>query len=89
MGYGFSARCNQCGTEFIANLGGGIVAASFHCEQCGVEELIDLNWTEDKLPDPCSCGGTFSRNAGPRCPKCRSADWEEVIDPDHPAINWD
>jgi len=36
---------------------------------------------------PCRCGGHFRRSARPRCPQCRSTEYE--ADPDGPNIMYD
>ena len=65
MGTIFSVRCDDCGTEFTANLGGGFRVASFHCEKCGDEKRVWYVDGDAAVPSPCFCGGDFSADAGP------------------------
>ena len=80
MGAGYEATCNKCGAEFQANYGGGMSSLLLHCDRCGKEawwdrlKLIDPEATPD--PYDCKCGGSFTLEADPRCPKCRSGDLE-------------
>jgi Zn ribbon nucleic-acid-binding protein len=49
MGQSFGAICNQCGTKFMVDAGGGSAFHVLHCETCGqaksisFEELGDLH----------------------------------------------
>jgi hypothetical protein len=61
-------------------------SAYAYCEECGCVAMLN-GWTaprwiklriHEAIPEeieselqPCECGGTFRRNASPRCPKCR------------------
>ncbi len=80
MGYSFEAICNRCGTQLPAHLGDGFRVASFHCGRCGAEKMVHRNFEEIIVhpPEPCSCGGTFSTDAVPRCPECASDDWRTL-----------
>jgi len=50
LGCKFAAVCEACGTEFVANFGGGFFSHLLHCEDCGseltlrFEELGDLHF---------------------------------------------
>ena len=80
MGTGYEGTCKECSAAFQVNYGGGMTSVLFHCDRCGKEawwdrlKLIDVDATPD--PYKCKCGGTFSLGADPRCPKCRSTDFE-------------
>ncbi len=88
MGSSYAATCNACGHEFEFNDGPSMMAAQLRCDQCGKDEWIRLDamppalrsYDYDPADDPdskvnkCRCGGTFTQEAPPRCPRCRSAD---------------
>jgi hypothetical protein len=90
MGTQYTAICRQCGTTFSVSEGGGFRFHLLHCEECGQEKSVDEEemgsafatdeavqdaWIEQHVP-PCPCGGRFTMEASPRCPGCRSDDWE-------------
>lgn len=85
MGSVYSATCNECQSTFTVTLGGGFMYAVFHCDECGQEKGIILPCRDSPVPDPgsCSCGGRFTVDAPPRCPKCCSADLNLKFDLDY------
>jgi len=78
MGQAYEAICQACGTRVEVNDGPSMSAIPLHCDRCGRErwwEFKDGFPTDE--PDQvfrCSCGGEFTSEALPRCPKCRSSD---------------
>ena len=40
MGSEFTAKCNNCGTEFIIPKDGGFTIHLLHCNKCGIEKLV-------------------------------------------------
>lgn len=80
MGEAYDAICKECQTSFSVSEGSGMIAMPYHCERCGKEWWWEFGpgGPMDKEPNPptCECGGTFSLEARPRCPACRSADFE-------------
>ena len=80
MAYAFDAICKECGTRFSVSDGPGMVAMPYHCDRCGKEwwwefkAKIPLDGTAH--PPTCDCGGTFTSDAPPHCPKCRSTELE-------------
>ena len=82
MGSSYTARCKACGEVFTASSGGGFNFQLLHCDTCGKERARPL--TPDLQPAPdyddsgCGCGGRFTFDASPRCPKCRSAELEDL-----------
>ncbi len=90
MGESYTAICQECEVRFEVNQGPGMSTMPLHCDSCGRER-----WWEfmEKIPldDPpdwtCKCGGTFSTDAPPRCPKCRSTNLKR--DPDGIEILYD
>ena len=61
-------------------------AAPWHCDRCGKEWWWEV-LREAPDPPPCSCGGSFTEDAPPRCPSCRSV--EITQDPDGISILYD
>ena len=83
MGHGYDAICKGCGTKFEVNEGSGMIAMPFHCDRCGKEwwwQFGPGGPTGEANPPRCECGGTFTMDAPPRCPNCRSLELER--DPD-------
>lgn len=82
MGQAFEATCLDCGELFEVNLGGGFFFMLLHCEVCGKPKSVNLRKEIDpEAADPwgrCRCGGEFSHDAPPRCPKCHSTNYEEI-----------
>lgn len=80
MGRGYQALCKQCGTEVEVNEGSGMIAMPFRCEDCGKEWWWHFGpggpMGKEANPPTCECGGRFTLEAPPRCPKCRSTDLE-------------
>jgi predicted Zn-ribbon and HTH transcriptional regulator len=90
MGYGYDAICKECGTKFEVNEGPGMVAMPYHCDRCGKEwwwEFRSKIPLDEPYPPTCGCGGTFTSDAPPRCPKCRSTSFEQ--DPDGMSMIYD
>lgn len=77
MGTTYGAICNACDTRFEVNEGSGMIAMPFHCERCGREWWWKFG-PEGPVgrpnPPACECGGSFTEEALPRCPECRSTD---------------
>lgn len=91
MGYGYDAICKGCGTKFEVNEGPGFTTMPLHCERCGQEWWWEFppggpDGNEAKSPQ-CDCGGGFSADAPPRCPKCGSPDFDR--DPDGMSMIYD
>jgi hypothetical protein len=85
LGESFDARCKACGTLFNVSIGGGFNFDMLHCEVCGKAasrdrlKKIDTDDAEEGAPwGRCGCGGELSHDAPPRCPTCRSSDFEAV-----------
>ena len=80
MGRGYQAICKQCGTQVEVNEGSGMIAMPFRCEDCGKEWWWHFGsggpMGQEADPPTCECGGRFTLEAQPRCPKCRSTDLE-------------
>ena len=79
MGRGYQAICKECSTTVEVNDGPGMLAMPIRCEVCGKEWWWEFGpGGPDGEPEspPCTCGGRFTREAAPRCPKCRSTDLE-------------
>lgn len=75
MGEGFGAICRECSAHFRVHDGSGMASMPFRCDGCGKEwwwEFGDGGPVGDANPPPCECGGRFTEEAPPRCPKCRS-----------------
>ena len=91
MGRGYLAICNRCGEKFHVNEGPGMLAMPFRCEQCGREWWWEFGsggpMGKTAAPPRCDCGGSFSADAPPRCPVCRSPEFEQ--DPDENEVMYD
>ena len=78
MGRGYQAICAQCDTTIEVHEGSGMYAMPFRCEECGLEwwwEFGPGGPTEKEAnPPQCECGGRFTSDAPPRCPKCHSTE---------------
>jgi len=78
MGQTYHARCNGCRHEFRTNVGGGFFFIQVRCEECGRARDVPVEKNTDRTTQravgfgKCRCGGSFSEDASPRCPKCRS-----------------
>jgi predicted Zn-ribbon and HTH transcriptional regulator len=46
-----------------------------HCDRCGRERIVSYALEGPK--GRCRCGGRFHSEAPPRCPSCKSAEFEE------------
>jgi hypothetical protein len=82
MGSSFDARCNDCGEVHEVSLGGGFTFMLLHCDVCGKPKSVSLRKKIDpEAEDPwgrCRGGGDLSTEAPPRCPKCRSTEFEPI-----------
>ena len=87
MGTIFQAICNKCHTQFTVSLGGGFTSDVYHCDKCGIDETVQRDIGLKQTA--CSCGGTFTLEAQPRCPNCFSAEWSNYFDPEKPGLDWD
>lgn len=91
MGQSYDAICKECGTRFSVSEGYGMIAMPYHCESCGKEWWWEFGaggpLGKEAHPPPCECGGTFSLDAQPRCPKCHSSDYR--TDPEGLEILYD
>lgn len=83
-------ECRNCGHKFTLNDGGGLVCLQLRCDSCGRPKSIYIKDSDvlrkAALPDKeycneveksagaCPCGGKYTFDAPPRCPKCRSTD---------------
>lgn len=88
MGQSFDAVCTKCGAFFTARFGGGFMFHLLHCDRCGREKVMNFekhvkvqirDLTKSQVEDlagQCECGGNFTFDANPRCPKCGSLDYE-------------
>ncbi len=76
--------------RFTVSIGPGFITQMLHCDRCGKGILVqgmivpriesNLNQTKDEYAVPCECGGSFTRDAPPRCPKCGSTEYDEADD---------
>lgn len=97
MGHQFGAICSACGHHFDVSEGGGFIFDLLHCGTCHRTQAVARADAQDvysqrhhTLPEragQCCCGGHFLQSAPPRCPKCRSTEYE--VDPDAPSIIYD
>ena len=91
MGYGYDAICKGCGTKFPVHEGSGMIAIPFHCDGCGKEWWWEFGdggpMGKQADPPPCECGGRFMVEAPPRCPECRSAEFDR--DPEGESMIYD
>jgi Zn finger protein HypA/HybF involved in hydrogenase expression len=79
MSTGYVLTCGRCGEEYPFNEGRGFVFRMLHCDRCGKEKSVlfgDANYDEErgKYSRHCRCGGSFTLDAPPRCPKCGSTE---------------
>lgn len=77
MGTHRMMTCGCCGTHGEFTTGSGTMLEElFHCDSCGEEKWVERN--EFQIPllseseSRCSCGGTFTTKAPPRCSTCYS-----------------
>ena len=84
MGSSFDARCRACDETFTVSKGGGFTFQLQHCDTCGKERALPTFQKLEAVVDEagvegkCGCGGRFTFDAPPRCPKCRSTDYEDL-----------
>jgi len=81
VGRSVESKCLDCGKSFTASYGGGFTFHLLHCDKCGKEKSIGFDKIDQYKNDErvfevyagkCKCGGSYSFEAAPRCPKCRS-----------------
>jgi hypothetical protein len=93
MGRGYDAICNRCGARFQANEGPDMSFLLYHCTQCGKEQARDFDLGPEGIresgtyPDHCECGGSYTEDAPPRCPRCHSVHYRK--DPDGVEVMYD
>lgn len=95
MGRQFTARCNQCQTEFEVREGGGLDFYLLHCDTCGDEKVIRQEEILEKIKeqDPLlsfdnkveaiagRCNeGHYRIKSRARCPNCHSDDYSPAVD---------
>ena len=92
MGHNCTAVCLECGESFIVEHGHGFHFVGLRCVDCGKRKHIKLELIDsqpgknaEELASKCRCGGKFTDDAPPRCPKCRSKNVQE----DEPHILFD
>jgi hypothetical protein len=87
VGRSYDAICNNCRTKFQVNKGSGMIAMPFHCDRCGKEwwwEFGPQGPMGKEPPNPtCDCGGSFTEEAEPRCPRCRSENFGPDLEGTH------
>ncbi|TFH27974.1 MAG: hypothetical protein E4G98_05680 [Promethearchaeota archaeon] len=79
MGTVHQAKCRDCGHVFKFSEGGGFKFAIINCNSCHL--AISVSWEVKRRQNThgkCSCGGTYSNEAKPRCEKCESANIEDL-----------
>ncbi len=85
MGSAGSATCRECGHSFSIVIGGGFEFQMFFCEDCGYgNSILHGRQLIPDLPDDPGCvghcgrcrGGRVTREASPRCFRCRSTNLE-------------
>ena len=93
MGQQRDVVCKNCGHAYLVRIGGGFQFMLLHCDRCGLEESVTIEqigsaigaegetgrWIEEHV-EPCGCGGRFTPDAPPRCPKCKSDEFEDDQD---------
>ena len=84
MGREYEARCTKCDSTFSIREGPGMYFRLLRCVQCGKEKQVgvvkmcSIRTVERghrlvvTILDRCPCGGSFTADALPRCPKCGS-----------------
>lgn len=84
MGQECGAICSKCGAKFRVADGCGESFYMLHCEECGKAKAVNFSelekvrkkqgrkFTPSEVAAFCECGGQFSSEAKPRCPKCKS-----------------
>ena len=73
MGCISEAICKDCGTRYPIRMGGGFICNDFHCDKCGELKIVKH---EEDFERKCECGGNYTMDAPPRCPNCRSTNFE-------------
>jgi hypothetical protein len=90
MGQLLKATCKICGFSFKMKDGGGFNFCLVRCDRCGRSKSVEFeerpgNAAEyrsaqiksEREAGECICGGAFTLDAPPRCPKSRSDQIEE------------
>lgn len=90
MGREYETKCTKCDFTFSAREGPGMFFRLLHCVQCGKEKQVgtdkmcSIRTVErghrlvETILDRCPCGGSFTADAPPRCPKCGSVGIEDT-----------
>jgi len=85
MGCISEAICKDCGTRYPIRMGGGFVCHDLHCDKCGKEKTVTFREVDEapskyrsfeEYAGKCECGGNYTMDAPPRCPNCRSTNFE-------------
>ena len=79
MGSRHQAKCRDCGHLFEYDESGGFTFAIINCDSC--HRMISVSWADkanQKTHGKCSCGGTYSNDAKPRCKKCDSMNIDDL-----------
>jgi Zn finger protein HypA/HybF involved in hydrogenase expression len=91
MGSRSNATCRKCRHRFTLDEWGGFHFHLLRCNKCGRTKAMDAARREETNPKvsfeqsqkaiekkagKCRCGGKFTFDAKPRCPKCRSTRYE-------------
>jgi Zn finger protein HypA/HybF involved in hydrogenase expression len=73
MGQQGTAKCSDCGEEFVASIGGGFELWQLRCVDCDADAFVRQNVQTEDFKMRCSkCGGAMRYGLMPRCPKCGS-----------------
>ena len=77
--------CRDCGTIYSIKTGGGFINHDLHCDKCGklktvyfmeLREAPSKYRSFEEYAGKCECGGNYTMDAPPRCPNCRSTNFE-------------
>lgn len=49
MGVAYRVKCNNCGNDFTANVGGGIDFYLLHCGECGKDKRVSIAEVTTKM----------------------------------------
>ena len=87
MGTTLEATCRDCGHSFTYNDGPGFQFALVRCNKCGGEKQVPFDKVGEgvshgdhkrveEFAGKCMCGGKYKVDAVPRCPKCKSKNFD-------------
>ena len=85
MGCISEAICKDCGTRYSIQTGDGFANRDLHCDKCGkgktvyfmeLREAPSKYRSFEEYAGKCECGGNYTLDAPPRCPNCRSTNFE-------------